>query len=84
MSKNKKPGKEQDQKEEGETQAKETLTPEMAKALLGTERNARIQRCRQKIERALAEENCFLDSSFIITAQGNIAQIQIRAKPETE
>ena len=84
MSKNKKPGKEQDQKEEGETQAKETLTPELAKALLTSERQTRIQRCRQKIEKVLAEENCLLDCSVIVTAQGNIVQIQVRAKPETE
>ena len=80
MSKDKKPGKEQDQ----ETQPKETLTPELAKAMLTAERQARIQRCRQKIERALAEENCLLDCSIIITAQGNIPQIQIRVKPEAE
>ena len=82
MSKDKKPKEEQALKEK--TQKKETLTPEMAKALLETERQARIRRCGQKIEQALAEESCVLDASFIITAQGNIPQINIRARAEAE
>lgn len=60
------------------------LTPALAKALLDAERTAREQRCRQKIEKALAEENCWIEASFIITPQGNIPQVNIRARPETE
>lgn len=67
-----------------EAKKTEELTPEMAKALLRVERQARVQRCQKKIGQALAEENCVLDCSIVITAQGNIPQIQVRPAPETE
>lgn len=74
-------GKEKKPRIEQEVRKGEALTPELAKALLETERKARIKRCSQKIERALAEEGCTLVCSFIITAQGNIPQVQIMASP---
>lgn len=55
---------------------------EGAKQVLESERKARVERCRAKIEQALREENCFIDVAMVISAQGIIPQISIKPKLE--
>jgi hypothetical protein len=50
------------------------------KALIEQERKERVERCSKRIEQVLTEENCTLDAVVIVSARGNIPQIQIVSK----
>ena len=50
------------------------------KALVEQERQARIRDCSKEIERILNEYNCTFDVTMIVSARGNIPQIQIVSK----
>jgi oligoendopeptidase F len=56
------------------------MTAAEAKATLDREDQVRRERCSQKIEKALQEENCELAVSMLILPQGNFPQIQVVAK----
>jgi hypothetical protein len=51
-----------------------------AKALLEQEKQDRVKRCEAKINQALQEERCGLDVTVLITAKGNIPQLNIFAQ----
>ena len=55
------------------------ITPEQAKQALEAEKQTRIQRCTNRIAEVLKEENCKLEVGMLITAQGNIPQLQVVA-----
>ena len=57
----------------------EDITPEQAKQALETEKKLRTQRCTNRIAEVLREESCKLDVSVLITAQGNVPQLQVVA-----
>jgi len=51
-----------------------------AKALIEQEKQDRIKRCEAKINQALEEERCSLDVTVLITARGNVPQLNIFAQ----
>lgn len=51
-----------------------------AKALLEKDKQDRIERVGEGIKKLLETENCDLDISVIVTARGNIPQLNIIAK----
>jgi hypothetical protein len=51
-----------------------------AKALIEQEKQERVKRCEARINQALQEENCGLDVAVLITARGNVPQLNIFAK----
>jgi hypothetical protein len=53
-----------------------------AKKLIENLTKERIERCRARIEQVLQEENCFIDVAMVISGQGILPQISIKAKPE--
>ena len=53
-----------------------------AKELLNQKMAERIEHCRARIEQVLQEENCFIDVAMVISMQGILPQISIKAKPE--
>jgi ATP-dependent Zn protease len=55
----------------------QNMTPEQAKKLLDDEIQERINRCSSRISEILKEENCRLDVTMLITAQGNLPQLAI-------
>lgn len=57
----------------------EDITPEQAKQALDREKETRRQRCSDRIADILKEEKCRLDVAMLITAQGNIPQLQVTA-----
>ena len=63
---------------------KQTMQEEMTKAkqMIEMEKQMRVERCRIKIQKALEEENCILDSQTIITSRGVNATVVIMAKIE--
>lgn len=66
-----------------EVKARE-LASAQARQLLAKEVQARIARCRMKVNKVLEDEDCLLDCSMIVTARGNFPRIEIRPKPEGE
>lgn len=50
-----------------------------AKALVEKEKLDRTARCAKRIQEVLKEENCAMDVGMVITVQGNIPKIEIRA-----
>lgn len=50
------------------------------KAAIEQEKRERAERCRAKIEAALKEENCTIESAVLVTARGNIPQLTIIAQ----
>lgn len=51
-----------------------------AKALIEQEKQNRVKRCEAKINQALREEHCGLDVAVLITARGNVPQLNIFAQ----
>ncbi len=51
-----------------------------ARLLIENEKKERVARCEAKINQALQEENCGLDVAVMITARGNVPQLNIFAQ----
>ncbi|MEJ2671232.1 MAG: hypothetical protein P8168_03310 [Deltaproteobacteria bacterium] len=51
-----------------------------AKALIEQKKQERVERCEAKINQALQEERCGLEVAVLITAKGNIPQLNIFAQ----
>ena len=58
----------------------ETLDAAQARALIEQEKQDRVKRCEAKINQALQEERCGLDVAVVITARGNVPQLNIFAQ----
>jgi hypothetical protein len=58
----------------------ETLDAVQARVLIEQEKQDRVKRCEAKINQALQEERCGLDVTVLITAKGNIPQLNIFAQ----
>lgn len=58
----------------------ETLDTFQAKALIEQEKQDRVKRCEAKINQALQDERCGLDVAVLITARGNVPQLNIIAQ----
>ena len=58
----------------------ETLDAAQARALIEQEKQDRVKRCEAKINQALQEERCGLDVAVVITARGNMPQLNIFAQ----
>jgi hypothetical protein len=56
------------------------LAASQAKAILDQEKQDRVKRCEAKINQALQEERCSLDVAVLITARGNVPQLNIFAQ----
>jgi hypothetical protein len=56
------------------------LAASQAKAILDQEKQDRVKRCERKINQALQEERCSLDVAVLITARGNVPQLNIFAQ----
>jgi hypothetical protein len=56
------------------------LDASQAKTILDQEKKARAKRCEEKINQALQEERCGLDVAVLITARGNVPQLNILAQ----
>jgi hypothetical protein len=63
-----------------ETPEEKGLDTAQAKALIEQEKQDRVKRCEARINQALQEENCGLDVAVLITARGNVPQLNIFAK----
>jgi hypothetical protein len=50
------------------------------KALIEQEKQDRVRRCEAKINQALQDERCGLDVAVLITARGNVPQLNILAQ----
>jgi hypothetical protein len=57
--------------------SEDVITLEKAKGAIESEKRARIERCSIRIAEILKEENCKLEIGMLITAQGNIPQLQV-------
>lgn len=53
---------------------------EAMKAMIEKDKQERVNRCQQKIEKALQEENCILDVQAVLTQQGTRFNINIISK----
>lgn len=53
------------------------ITPEAARQALHEAQQKRVERCRQKIHLALEQEKCTLDVAVLVTARGNMPQLNI-------
>jgi hypothetical protein len=58
----------------------ETLDAAQARALIEQEKQDRVKRCEAKINQTLQEERCGLDVAVVITARGNVPQLNIFAQ----
>ena len=56
------------------------LDTAQAKALIEQEKHDRVKRCEARINEALQEERCGLEVAVIITARGNVPQLNIFAQ----
>jgi hypothetical protein len=63
-----------------ETLEEKGLDTVQAKALIEQEKQQRVQRCEAKINEALQAERCGLDVAVLITARGNVPQLNIFAQ----
>jgi hypothetical protein len=53
---------------------------ETAKAAIEQEKQGRAKRCEEKINQALQEERCSLEVAVLVTARGNVPQLNIIAQ----
>jgi hypothetical protein len=58
----------------------EHLNTAQAKALIEQEKQDRVKRCEAKVNQALQDERCGLDVAIVITATGNVPQLNIFAR----
>lgn len=63
-----------------ETPEEKGLDATQARALIEQEKQDRVKRCEAKINQALQEERCGLDVAVMITARGNVPQLNIFAQ----
>lgn len=56
------------------------MTADELKAEVEKEREGRAKRCAEKLQALLSEENCEIDVAVLVTSQGNLPQLTIRAK----
>jgi|WetSurMetagenome_2_1015567.scaffolds.fasta_scaffold437779_2 hypothetical protein len=63
-----------------ETLEEKDLDTAQAKALIEKEKQDRVKRCEAKINQALQEERCGLDIAVVVTARGNLPQLNIFAQ----
>ena len=63
-----------------ETLEDKDLNTAQAKALIEQEKQDRVKRCEAKIHQALQDERCGLDVAVMITARGNVPQLNIFAQ----
>lgn len=56
------------------------LTNKEAQEVIEKEKQERVKRCGEKIQKALKEEDCDLDVSVLVTVKGNFPQLNIVAK----
>ncbi len=63
-----------------ETLEGKDLDTAQAKALIEQEKAARVKRCEARINQALQDEGCGLDVAVLITARGNVPQLNIFAQ----
>jgi hypothetical protein len=56
------------------------LDTAQAKALIEQEKQDRVKRCEARINQALQEERCGLEVAVMITARGNVPQLNIFAQ----
>lgn len=60
-----------------ETLEEKDLNTAQAKALIEQEKQERVKRCEAKINQALQDERCSLEVAVLITARGNVPQLNI-------
>lgn len=60
------------------------LTTDQARAVLQKENARKIAECKKEVQKALDKYNCTIDCSMVVTARGNIPQVQIVAKVDTQ
>jgi hypothetical protein len=60
-----------------ETLEEKDLSTAQAKALIEQEKQERVKRCEAKINQALQDERCSLEVAVLITARGNVPQLNI-------
>ncbi|MFA4902879.1 MAG: hypothetical protein WC600_09050 [Desulfobaccales bacterium] len=60
-----------------ETLEEKDLSTAQAKALIEQEKQERVKRCEAKINQALQDERCCLEVAVLITARGNVPQLNI-------
>ncbi len=63
-----------------ETLEEKDLSTAQAKALIEQEKQDRVKRCEARINQALQDERCGLDMAVLITARGNVPQLNIFAQ----
>jgi hypothetical protein len=63
-----------------ETPEEKGLDTAQAKALIEQEKQDRVKRCEARINQALQEERCGLEVAVMITARGNVPQLNIFAQ----
>jgi hypothetical protein len=51
-----------------------------ARALIEQEKQDRVKRCEAKITQALKDERCSLEVAVLVTAHGNVPQLNIVAQ----
>ena len=56
------------------------LDASQARLLLENEKKERVARCEAKITQALKDERCSLEVAVLITARGNVPQLNIVAQ----
>jgi hypothetical protein len=56
------------------------LDASQARALIEQEKQDRVKRCEAKINQALQSERCSLEVAVLVTARGNVPQLNIVAQ----
>lgn len=64
------------------TKKEKKLDSATAKEFLTKEEQARAARCTQKVQVALAEDNCEIVVGMMVTQRGNAPTVQIVARPK--
>jgi hypothetical protein len=63
-----------------EKSVEKTVKKPDLKALLEQEQQERVKKCAEEIDQVLRKHNCILDAVVIVSARGNVPQIQILLK----
>ena len=59
---------------------KEEISTEKARQVLVKENQDKIENCRKEIQAVLDRNGCILDASILVTARGNVPQINIAVR----
>ena len=54
-------------------------TPDEAREVLAQSQKEQVESCRQEIDTVLEKHNCRFEAAMLVTARGNIPQVQIVA-----